>query len=172
MNESLTLGLNSISGIYIWFDYLVIFCARFLPWVVGLTFIVDVVASHKRTVRPFLFSVLGLIFVVGVTGILKALFSEARPFEALDGISPLFVYSDIGSFPSGHAFFFASLAIFGLTFHSRFTTFYVVSAFLIGVSRVIAGVHYVGDVFWGLILGVLVTYIYISFFKQGSWEAH
>ena len=170
MNESLTLTLNNLAGVSLWFDYLVIFCARFLPWVIVVTFFVDIIASHNRTVKPFLFSVVGLVFIVGITGILKALFVQARPFESLEGIAPLFLYSDIGSFPSGHAFFFASIFVLSLVWKSQFVSLYMVSAFLIGTARVIAGVHYVGDVVWGLVLGVLVTYIYVIFFKQGSWE--
>lgn len=170
MNESLTIALNNLSGIAIWFDYLVIFCARFLPWVVGVIFFVDIISHHHRNIRPFLYSVVGLLFTVGATGILKALFAEERPFQALNTIHPLFTYTDLGSFPSGHTFFFTSLTTLAFAAHARFFVFYLVSTFLIGLSRVIAGVHYVGDVIWGFVFGLILMISFIMVFKKGSWE--
>lgn len=94
-----------------------------------------------------------------LTGGLKAMFSRARP----NVVQPL-VPADGFSFPSGHALgstvVYLTLAVLLATrVRGRLAKLYVLSvalllAGLIGISRVLLGVHYPSDVLAGWMVGV------------------
>ncbi|BFM13128.1 phosphatase PAP2 family protein [Simiduia litorea] len=84
---------------------------------------------------------------------LKRAFKRARPFNQLDcwhGLSP----ADEFSFPSGHT---AAAAVFaGLLgcFYLEINTLLVTYVVLVGASRVALGVHFLGDILAGALLGL------------------
>lgn len=105
------------------------------------------------------------LFVVGATAVsawsiahfFKDVFQTARPFDAIDSLTPLVVESGYGyAFPSGHATFFMALATSLWFYHKRLAIFFGISAVLIGCARVIAGVHWPIDILGGLFLGYAI----------------
>lgn len=105
------------------------------------------------------------LFVVGATAVsawfiahfFKDVFQTARPFDAIDSLTPLVVESGYGyAFPSGHATFFMALASSLWFYHKNLAIFFGISAVLIGIARVSTGVHWPIDILGGLILGYIV----------------
>jgi undecaprenyl-diphosphatase len=103
------------------------------------------------------------LFVVGATAAsawviayaFKDAFHTLRPFDALSTVAPL--VSEHGyAFPSGHATFFMSLAASLWYYHKRLAVFFGISAVLIGLARISAGVHWPIDILGGLILGYVI----------------
>ncbi|MBP6912163.1 MAG: phosphatase PAP2 family protein [Candidatus Pacebacteria bacterium] len=94
-----------------------------------------------------------------VAYIIKVATGELRPFEVLPRIVPLFEIGGGHSFPSGHAAFFASIAVVFLVHYPRLGAIYTVFALMIGFARMASGVHYPFDIFAGYIVGVFVTYV-------------
>ena len=91
--------------------------------------------------------------------ILKSFFASPRPFITFTEIQTLFLYGTYDSFPSGHATFFAALGTALFIYHRGIGTFYLVCALLIGISRVVAGIHFPFDIIAGFILGGVTSFL-------------
>ena len=105
-------------------------------------------------------------FVIFFTGgltvvfdlILKYSIHVTRPFLSLPNIYPLFPEAGY-AFPSGHAAVFSAIA-FAIYFkHKKAGFVFMLFAFLIGLARIIAGVHFPIDIFGGFILGFVVAFL-------------
>ncbi|MDO8604523.1 MAG: phosphatase PAP2 family protein [bacterium] len=103
------------------------------------------------------------LFVVGATAVFayavayafKDFFHTLRPFDAVSSVSPVIVESGY-AFPSGHATFFMALASSLWFYHKNLSIFFGVSAMLIGLARITAGIHWPIDILGGLLLGYAV----------------
>ncbi|MBI5798360.1 MAG: phosphatase PAP2 family protein [Candidatus Yonathbacteria bacterium] len=103
------------------------------------------------------------LFVVGVTAVsawfiahfFKDVFHTLRPFDAISFVKPLVTESGY-AFPSGHATFFMALASSLWFYHKRLAVFFAISAVLIGLARVSAGIHWPVDILGGLFLGYAI----------------
>lgn len=166
MNSWITHELNSLIGHYDFFDAMVFVYAEFIPWLVGLFFCLLIVFSYKRTINPFVFTAFTLAGAGIVNALLKLFFNFQRPFEVHATITPLFITYGFGSFPSSHAFFFSILSTLSWFFLKRFAPFFTMITFIIGMARVVAGVHFFVDVLVGWALGVLLGYFAIRFYKK------
>lgn len=85
--------------------------------------------------------------------VLKNTIKRDRPCDSLP-FEAYIVPSDKFSFPSGHAaaaFVFASLIAF---YYPAFTVFAYSVAVLVGISRILLGVHYPTDIVAGAVLGM------------------
>jgi len=170
MNIVLTSFLNSIVHASIVIDFLVIFAARVLPWFFLIFFFFETIVSHVRNVKPFLYSIVVFLISLKVTALIKFFIALPRPFEFVDIVSPLFIYKDLGSFPSGHALVFFALATYSRYINSRFSTLYMVFAFIISISRVMAGVHFIFDIVFGALLGFCVSFAVVHALKHSTLD--
>lgn len=119
-----------------------------------------------------LFLVTLILSAISNTG-LKEYFGRLRP----DTI-PLLTATDF-SFPSGHAM--NSIVFFGLLSYllvsklhtkwqrSLFVGVMILTSFLMGISRVYLGVHYLSDILVGYGLGAVFLYVAILLLKRLSW---
>lgn len=90
---------------------------------------------------------------VSLYWLLKNIIKRDRPAVALDSYQAWIIPSDQFSFPSGHtaaAFVFAGLIA---AFYPAFAPLFYLWACLIGLSRVLLGVHYPSDIAAGALLG-------------------
>ncbi len=170
MNDTIFLFLNNLSNQSAFMDSLIVFFSFYLPYIViaaaGIFIfmhhevfksgnpILAIFEKKKEISRAFLTGVLAWL----VAKFLKLLFAIARPVNALDNINPLLVKTDY-SFPSGHATFFMALAFSIYFFHKRAGYVFMLLAVLIGLARIMAGVHFPVDILGGFILGALIAYL-------------
>jgi len=101
------------------------------------------------------------VMVISLTGIIawslavaaKNTFLMPRPYIMLSDIEPLFRLGVLDSFPSGHAAFFSAVAVAVYHYHRKLGALFVLATVGIGISRIIAGVHYPVDILGGFVLG-------------------
>ncbi|OGI65561.1 hypothetical protein A2647_03765 [Candidatus Nomurabacteria bacterium RIFCSPHIGHO2_01_FULL_40_24b] len=150
-------------------DQVVVFFAVYFPYVVIFLAGIFLLMHHEVFKTESTFQVFlekkKEIFSSFLTGILawilthalKFLFSSMRPFEVLPQIQPL-ISKTSSAFPSGHAAFFMALAISIFFFHKKAGYWFMLFALVIGIARVIAGVHFPIDILGGFIFGALIAY--------------
>lgn len=163
----------------VFFDKLVIFFAQTFPYIVILTAILFLFFHRDNInsnfpIREFKMRIREVVLVFFSSGlawflsyIFKFVFHRYRPFAVLPNISSLF--TEIGyAFPSGHATFFMALA-FSLFFsHKKVGYIFMFFTLLIGLARIIAGVHFPIDILGGFILGIGIAYLIKYLYKASK----
>ncbi|MFA6353364.1 MAG: phosphatase PAP2 family protein [Candidatus Paceibacterota bacterium] len=160
------------------FDSLIIFFAVYFPYIVVILIGLFLLFHHEVLKAEEPFQVLmekkkEIFFIVfsGVSAwvvavILKNLFHVSRPFLTLPDIHPLFMKTTF-SFPSEHAMFFSALAFSIFFLHKKAGYIFMFFVLIIGLSRIVSGVHFPADIFGGFILGFLLVY-FINFFRNSK----
>lgn len=93
---------------------------------------------------------------------LKGLTDRKRPFDALEGVEPLFGGTLGGSLPSGHAATsFAGAVVLTYLFRRGAPAFFLL-AVAIAFSRIYVGVHFPSDVLAGAALGAGVAVLILA----------
>lgn len=87
--------------------------------------------------------------------VIKTLVERTRP-PAVLGVDALVALPDTASFPSGHATTAAAAATALALLVPRWRVPAVTLALLVGASRVLLGVHFIGDVLAGFALGAAI----------------
>lgn len=151
--------------VYSW----VIYLADGLPYLVVLLAFGFILFHREFLQNPFVVAIRKMreiIFVFGsaflayvVSKILKIAVNVARPFDALPDVSSLFVETG-HAFPSGHATFFAALAFSIFFLNKKAGYIFMFFALVIGMTRIMSGVHFPLDILGGFALGALVAYLF------------
>lgn len=163
---SLLAWLHEFLGRSALFDVVTAFFASSFSYFVAVAaFIVLIIPTDRerrlhigrKTVLGFaLISALTARF--SITPAIRYIFPRQRPFEEL-GFTPLIPHELGGSFPSGHAVFFFSLATTIWLHNRRLGVLFYALALINGITRVIAGVHWPSDILGGALLGIIVGII-------------
>lgn len=140
-------------------NQVIIFLAQYLIYLLTAWAIVAgwVTASSRRS---FIWWIVKLAVVFGLAylsvKLLGSLVPESRPFVA-GNFQPLIPHASDNSFPSDHATIAGFLAT--VLWQMRRSWGYLAFglAILIGVGRVLAGVHYWQDVTAGLVIGTAIA---------------
>jgi undecaprenyl-diphosphatase len=150
-------------------DDVVIFFAVYVPYLVIILAGLFLLFHHEvfgaaEPLRVFMQKKkeILLVFFAGILAwlvdtLLKFLIHTPRPFDVFPQVHPLFAESWY-SFPSGHATFFMALA-FSLFFsHKKAGYVFMFFALIIGIARIISGVHFPVDILGGFVIGALVAF--------------
>lgn len=150
---------HGIAGRSSLLDGLTVFFARHMIYllVLGTVFFIFGMKTWKDKIFALVFVSLTAIFSRGIfTEVIRFFYDRERPFEQL-GFEPLF--ADFHpAFPSGHTTFLFALSFAVFRFSRFWGGWFMVFSFLVGISRVVAGVHWPLDILGGI--GVAL----ISFF--------
>ena len=156
MNSTIFFFFYNLAHQSNFFDHVVIFFGFWFPYIVVVLALLFLLFYHKNR-REFF-----LVFFSGGLAIFTALMLKffihlPRPFLDLPNVSALFPETGF-AFPSGHATFFMALAVSIFFVHKKVGYIFMFFALLIGLARIIAGVHFPVDILGGFILGALVAY--------------
>ncbi len=170
MNEQIFYFFYNLSNKSPVFDTLVIFIANPFSYLVILAGIMFLFYHHEilpsrnpifeliKKWREIFFVFLTWTSAWFVASVLKLLIATERPVNALPHIFPLFEKSGF-AFPSGHATVFSALATSIYIRHKKIGILFFVAAVLIGVARVISGVHFPIDILGGFAIGITIAYL-------------
>ncbi len=184
MNDQIFFALYNLAHQSCFTDKLIIFFAEYLPylavfWILIYAFWADFGKFNFR--KPFAifikrFGFLFNVFVPAfsgwiVTNLIKGVIGFPRPFIALrEIVIPLFVHGGMDSFPSGHATFFGALTLSSFLVDKKMGYWVLLASILIGIARVISGVHYPIDILSGYLIGLLVVLLFYIFKKPKKLE--
>ncbi len=146
-------GLAGASGFW---DAFIVFLAQYLPYFLVFAALVFVFLQGKTRARLFAFLTLSLTILLSrgiLTEIIHFVYPHARPFEAL-GFTPL-LSAGGPSFPSGHAAAYFALAFAIYSLNRSWGLWFTVLAFVNGLARVAAGVHWPSDILGGIVLAFI-----------------
>jgi len=176
MNNQIFFFFYNLAHQSAFFDQIIIFLAVYFPYIVVILAGLFLLFHHEvlQAENPFRFFLqkkkeILLVFFSGCLAwffayILKILIHIPRPFAAFLSIHNLF--SETGyAFPSGHATFFSALAFSIFFMHKKAGYVFLFFAILIGLARIVAGVHFPIDILGGFILGGIVAYS-VAFFTK------
>ena len=170
MNESLFISLNNLVGQSVFFDKIIWFCADILVFAVFATlayFVIKAKGKRQVAIKNSVIILFTALLAWACADVIKYFFSNPRPFLVLDSVNLLFEYGGNDSFPSGHTTFFAALATMFLFYSRRLGLLLLFLAFVIGLARVAAGIHWPIDIMGSFLLGgsfaLLVQYSYLKY---------
>lgn len=159
MNQAVFQVLFGIAHRNSLLDAFTVFFAKYLPYLMVVALIYWLFQSESRK-RLFVFAELTIAAILArglVTEWIRFAYYNPRPFEAL-GIQNLIPESG-ASFPSGHMTFLFSLGLILWFYNRKFGWWFIGSAFIVGVARVISGVHWPLDILGGMAVGVLSAFL-------------
>jgi len=155
MNNTIFFFFYNLAHHSLFFDALVIFFAVYFPFVVGFLALIFLLFYKKWKGIILVFFSSFLAYFLSV--VLKFFFHTIRPYLALPNVHALFNESGY-AFPSGHASFFMALAVSLFFYNKKVGYIFMLFALLIGLARIIAGVHFPVDILGGFALGTLIAY--------------
>ena len=177
INQSIFYFLYNLSHHNFWFDSFSIFCADYLPYSMLLVLVYLFFKKHrvwgdKKIV--LLAFVSGFVARYIVKGLIVMFFPSPRPYVVLPDITPLIakVPSDLyQSFPSGHTIFFFAIATIVYLYHKRLGILFFCMSLVMGIARIVVGVHWPSDIVSGIILGIATGYgMYLLYTKSKMIE--
>jgi undecaprenyl-diphosphatase len=159
---SLFYWLNNFSGHSKIADYLIVFIGEYALYfyIVFFLYVVYRVYATKNVgdIALYIIAVASAIFArFGVASLIRYFYHHVRPYLGLH--IPHLLSDTSYSFPSGHTIFFFALATGLLFVNKRFAYATYILGFIVGVARIMGGVHYPSDVLGGMILGIISGYV-------------
>lgn len=161
--------LNAFAGHGALWDGVIVFFASYLQYVLIALLVVFAFWPARRFQTAYTAAIAAVIARYGVKSLLVTFIHRARPFVTLDSVRnliPADISENLQSFPSGHAVFFFALAMAVYRYNKRWGTLFFIGATLMGIARVIAGIHWPGDIVGGALIGRLVGWLTVQLVPQ------
>ena len=139
-------------------DALIIFGADYLIWAcVAVAAVAVALLPKDRRVRALALIAISLPLTYLVAKFASALYYNPRPFVT-GGFTPLVYHAPDNGFPSDHTLLASAIATTVYVYRRRIGLFLVAGAVVVGVSRILAGVHSPLDVAASMAIAVGVTF--------------
>lgn len=144
-------------------DLLIIFGAKYLYLVIVAAAIVYIFFQSKELRwKIILCAAIALPLIYIVAKIVGYFYYDSRPF-VVGEFTPLIPHSADNGFPSDHTLFASALAAVIFFFNRKLGIVLFALAFLVGVARVLAGVHHFIDIFGSIVIASVTTYIVFQY---------
>lgn len=165
--------IHQFAGRYKALDFLGIFLATYLGWILILITIVLIFKEKGWHRKIYFFSLIALSLILSrgvITEIIRFFYNRERPFSTL-GFESLINHSSNNSFPSGHAAFYFALAFSIYFFYriqkqsNKWCWIFLASALLIGIARIFVGVHWPSDILGGVVVAGISIFVVVKLLK-------
>ncbi len=169
MNQQLFLRINGWANHWAWLDWLMIFCAHYLVYVLILIVFAYAAFGYRRWRDMAAVSIVSAFvarFIVA-SGI-RFFYHHPRPGPDIISVPVhlLIAKEASSSFPSGHTIFVFALATIVYLHNKRAGKWFYVAATAVGFARIYVGVHWPFDVVAGLVLGVLTALVCDKIYRR------
>lgn len=165
MDMTILRWFNGLAGKSHGIDTAVVLFTDYAPVIFGVLFMLYFVRRRgdvRRIRRTVVLSGVAGVLALGVSVAIAAVFYRARPFAALPlgQVHLLIPHPPDSSFPSDHASGAGAFAVGMWRAPGRSARWvFLVTALLVGVSRLVAGVHWPTDILMSWILGGLCAWV-------------
>jgi undecaprenyl-diphosphatase len=157
--------INSWAGKNHLLDQVVIFCAVYLIWVLIAALLIYFL-WYRRDIKVIGASLVTFIFGRLIFAeIIQLLFYRARPFIA-HSVTQLVPKNVAASFPSGHTASIVAMGAGIYPYYKKTGITIMILGILVGFARVVAGLHYPGDVLGGIVVGLVAGLFVQKFFRN------
>lgn len=149
-------GIYSLLGYSVVLDYFFKILAVYLPYaLIGGAVWFFLKLPWRESIYGFCFAALVAIGARGIiTELIRFFYDRPRPYEVLN-FDPLFL-SGNPAFPSGHAAFLFALAFSVFLFNKKIGWLFIALSLLVGVGRILSGVHWPLDIVGGFLIAFFV----------------
>ena len=135
------------------------FAASFLIWFMYAGLVALWFLDGKIKKEQVLHALVSGLIAFLIAEILKEVFHTVRPFMVDRAQVLTLTIPKDGAFPSSHTALAFSLAV-TIWLHDRKTGWlFIALAFLVGLARILANVHYPIDIFGGALLGIFISFV-------------
>jgi len=145
--------LNDLSKQVVFLNPVMIFLAKYMEYFLILSIIIYWFTRKQQNRMMVICAIIAFVIAELLGDIIGKVYSNNQPFAELSNVNQLIGHAVDNSFPSDHALQYFSICIMFVLFKKNLRYFWLVLAFLVGISRIWVGVHYPGDVLAGAILG-------------------
>ncbi len=160
IDQVLYYSIHSLAGRSSLLDFIIVFCAVYLPivMILGTLFFVRVLPLLSR---EKIYILIEGVVAAGVsrylvTALIRMFMHRLRPFT-VPGSHSLFITSGT-AFPSGHASVLFAVGMVLYMTHKKAGSWFFVASTIVCIARVAAGVHYPLDVIAGACVGIVSGY--------------
>ena len=166
--------VHSLVGQSITLDYVAIFFADYVQYVIGFVLVLVLLrpqTSRQKRIMVFVAVVAALTSRFMVKPFILLFITEPRPFIFLH-FTPLInpaAGEEFQSFPSGHALFFFALATTIYQSNSRCGTLCFIAVIIMGFARVYTGVHWPLDILFGAAFGIIIGWLVHMLWCRFAW---
>lgn len=176
MNHTIFLSLYNLSNKSFFWDNFFIFISHTLLYLVIVGAFIFLIFHHNvvNSKNPFaefikkwkevLFAFFSGAVAWCVATIIKSIIQAPRPYLVFPDINPLLFKTGF-SFPSGHSTFLMALGVSIYLSSKKVGVIFIIFAILIGLARIIVGVHFPIDILVGFIVGIVIAIIFNLIFK-------
>lgn len=168
-DQSVFIFFNSFIGKNDFFDLIIKLISVYCVYLVPIGLLISWFVFRKEKIRTDLLKItIGSVFIWQTLPRIIAHFCyRPRPIAELAGTRELVFHIPSYSFPSDHSTFLAALATyFYLTGYKKVGIYVFIIAIAVGKTRIIAGLHYPGDVLVGWILGCISAYLIFKYLDK------
>lgn len=151
--------INGYAGKFKWLDRLAVFCAKWLPYLMGAFLFLYAFAGKNAGL--FLLPVLAGVFSRFIINeAIYFFYKRKRPVEVLP-IKSLIEKPRYPAFPSGHASFFFAISCVLWHYSLAMGAVFLALSFIVSLARIFSGVHWPSDILAGIAAGGASAYLLI-----------
>ena len=165
INSNISIVLNTFTYTHPVVKTVAILFAVYIQYIIAIALIVFIFKNKKQIKENTLIVMRAVLSALVARFIIKSIivlfFHIPRPYVALSQIHLMLAPNTAGnyqSFPSGHALFFFAIGYMIYLYDKRWGYFFLILAVLMGVARVMVGMHYPLDILGGALIGMLVSF--------------
>ena len=146
---------------------LIVFGAKYLiVFIAGLAFWSFINQPRDKQKEMVIFGIIILPIIYAVSRIGAAFYYDPRPFVT-GHFLPLIPHDPDNGFPSDHTLLSSAIAMVVFYYNRRGGWGLLFLAFLVGLARVLAGVHHVIDVAGSVAIATVVSFLVYKFLLPG-----